>query len=355
MKRLKKNIIYFNSLIMTSRLIYYFFIFTFYILHFTSESNAQDVHLSQFYVAPMYYNPSNMAITQNKARAGLDYKSQWSSISKPYVTQLAFYENKIIPKSFKTDWAGMGVILYNDMAGDINLHTMKASLLASYHKSILEENKLFASFGASFGVVNKSFDASKLIFDSQWTSSGFDNSIPSDEMIYNTSYIYTDFAAGTMLTYNHSNEISANIGGSLQHLNRPRETSFFESENRIGVKTVLNAGIDFKIDEKLFFLPKLIVSSQKKAKEMLYGLNISYAMKETQLYMGLWNRAKSDIIIMGGVDFDNLTIVLSYDVNYSKLNVATNYRGGFEISISKRFGKRNDRIISAGKKTSPML
>ncbi|OFX50715.1 MAG: hypothetical protein A2046_13630 [Bacteroidetes bacterium GWA2_30_7] len=303
----------------------------------------------------MYYNPANLATSQGKTKVGIDYKSQWNSVSKPYLSQLAYFENKIIPKSFKQDWAGIGLILNNDKAGDINLHTIKALLVGSYHKGIIEDNKLFASFGASFGVVSKSFDASKLIFDNQWTQSGFDNSLANDEVLFNTSYLYTDFNAGTMLTYSPTNEISASLGGSLQNLNRPKETTFFESKNKIGVKKVLHGGVDFKIDEKLFFLPKFILVSQKKAKELIMGLNICYSMKETQLYFGVWDRAKSDIILMAGFEYDRLTMAFSYDVNYSKLNVATNYRGGFEISLTKKFGKKNERKVSAGKKTMPML
>ena len=332
--------------------------FTFYILHFTFyilPSSAQDTHLSQFYVAPMFYNPANLAISQCKTKAGIDYKSQWSSVSKPYVTQLAYLENKIIPKSFKQDWAGLGLIVLNDKAGDINLHTFKASLVGSYHKGIIEDNKLFASLGASFGVVSKSYDPSKLIFDNQWTQSGFDNSLPSDEVLFNTNYLYTDFNAGTMLTYSPTSEISASLGGSLQNLNRPKESTFFESENRIGVKKVLHFGVDFMINEKLFFLPKLMYVNQKKARELIMGLNICYLMKETQVYFGVWDRAKSDIILMAGFEYNKLAIALSYDVNYSKLNVATNYRGGFEISLSKKFGKKNERKVSAGKKTMPMF
>lgn len=303
----------------------------------------------------MFYNPANLAISQCKTKAGIDYKSQWSSVSKPYVTQMAYLENKIIPKSFKQDWAGLGIIVLNDKAGDLNLHAFKALLAGSYHKGIIEDNKLFASLGASFGVVSKSYDPSKLIFDNQWTQNGFDNSLPSDEVLFNTNYLYTDFNAGTMLTYSPTSEISASVGGSLQNLNRPKESTFFESKNRIGVKKILHGGVDFMINEKLFFLPKFMYVNQKKAKELLMGLNICYIMKETQVYFGVWDRAKSDIVLMAGFEYNKLAIALSYDVNYSKLNVATNYRGGFEISLSKKFGKKNERKVSAGKKTMPMF
>ena len=326
---------------------------SFYLLPLSLKS--QDIHLSQFYIAPMFYNPANLAISQCKTKAGIDYKSQWSSVSKPYVTQMAYLENKIIPKSFKQDWAGLGLIVLNDNAGDLNLHTFKALLAGSYHKGIIEDNKLFASLGASFGVVSKSYDPSKLIFDNQWTQNGFDNSLPSDEVLFNTNYLYTDFNAGTMLTYSPTSEISASVGGSLQNLNRPKESTFFESKNRIGVKKILHGGVDFMINEKLFFLPKFMYVNQKKAKELLMGLNICYIMKETQVYFGVWDRAKSDIILMAGFEYNKLAIALSYDVNYSKLNVATNYRGGFEISLSKKFGKKNERKVSAGKKTMPMF
>ena len=47
---------------------------------------AQDVHFSQFYAAPLLVNPAQTGNFSGTARVGANYRDQWGSITVPYRT-----------------------------------------------------------------------------------------------------------------------------------------------------------------------------------------------------------------------------------------------------------------------------
>jgi hypothetical protein len=78
-------------------------------------------------------------------------------------------------------------------------------------------------------------------------------------------------------------------------------------------------------------------------REINAGMLFKYIMQEASHYTG---RKKPAAFILGGYyrfkdaavletayEFSNYRIGLSYDINLSDLNVATNSKGGFEISL----------------------
>ncbi|HIB01406.1 MAG TPA: type IX secretion system membrane protein PorP/SprF [Phycisphaerales bacterium] len=54
---------------------------------------------------------------------------------------------------------------------------------------------------------------------------------------------------------------------------------------------------------------------------------------ETAVYIGGWYRFSDAFILNARLDWMNFALGLSYDINISKINVATESRGGFEISL----------------------
>ena len=80
-----------------------------------------------------------------------------------------------------------------------------------------------------------------------------------------------------------------------------------------------------------------------KATDMLLGANIGYNLPENNdkivaVYAGSFvrdgvKRNTDAYVIVAGIMFKNMDVGLSYDVNISDLNVATDNRGGFEISL----------------------
>ena len=64
-------------------------------------ANAQDIHFSQFYNAPLKLNPGNAGAFRGDLRVISNYRNQWSSINSAFKTY-GFSVDVPVSKSFGT-------------------------------------------------------------------------------------------------------------------------------------------------------------------------------------------------------------------------------------------------------------
>lgn len=297
--------------------------------------SAQDIHFSQFTNAPLQLNPALTGYTEYNLRFGLNYRNQWNSISTPYITQSAYIDGKLTPKSFKSDWFGIGGLFYSDKAGECSLSNTKGMLLVAYNKGLNRNNTFIISIGAGIGIVNKSVNFNKLTFDNQWNGTGFSTLLPSNENYSNNSIFYADFNGGLLVSYTQSSDFGYYIGISLSHINRPKD-SFYDNGHRLGRKTIIHGGILGRLSEKLMVNPQIMYSTQKKSSETILGANFRFEYEVVNLYLGIWYRWSRDFIPSAGLEYKGFNFMLSYDVISSDINQRSNYNGGFEFSLSKK-------------------
>ena len=86
------------------------------------QSNAQDVHFSQFFEAPLVRNPSLAGIFNGDVRVQGVYRSQWQSVTTPFVTQSINAEYKM-PVGQSNDFVTLGMQILHDKAGTTALTT----------------------------------------------------------------------------------------------------------------------------------------------------------------------------------------------------------------------------------------
>src|SRR4051812_41818063 len=92
----------------------------------TCSVDAQDIHLTQFYGAPLYLNPA-FAGADKCAKFSLAARSQWSAINKGYRTYIFSYDN------FASQYnSGYGLIAASDVAGTGGLRTTLVNLNYAY-------------------------------------------------------------------------------------------------------------------------------------------------------------------------------------------------------------------------------
>ena len=87
------------------------FVFNSYIL------NAQDMQFSQYYNSTLYSNPA-FAGTGENTRIGLNYRTQWTNISKPYTT-MALWGDHLI----ETARSGVGLMIMRDAQGQARINS----------------------------------------------------------------------------------------------------------------------------------------------------------------------------------------------------------------------------------------
>ena len=99
---------------------------------FSTKTNAQDVHLSQFYSTPSMLNPSMTGMMPEIFRSSISYRNQWNSVV-PYSTVSASMDRSFSLDRY--DRAGIGLVMFNDKTGaQGGLNTFKCYLGGSYQK-----------------------------------------------------------------------------------------------------------------------------------------------------------------------------------------------------------------------------
>ncbi|MCS6916548.1 MAG: PorP/SprF family type IX secretion system membrane protein [Chitinophagales bacterium] len=301
-------------------------------------AQAQDIHFSQFYAAPLVVNPALTGAFGGDYRFGLNYRSQWSSVTVPYRTFDLFGDFSPWRSSTSGQYVSLGALLMADRAGDGDLTAIKTALSGAYHllPDLLRYHDL--TLGLQVAWVQKQVDFSKFYFDNQWNDSGFDPNLPSGENFVAGQTSYADVAAGISYTYAGAGRLGAHAGFSVFHLLRPRE-SFYEQANRLGLRPVAFAGLRLDVTPSLSVSPAVFYEEQKQARELLlggmmrYDLNASERFAGASIYGGLYGRMGDALIAVAGYELRSWRLLISYDVNTSALKAASKGRGAVELSL----------------------
>jgi type IX secretion system PorP/SprF family membrane protein len=324
----------------------------FFLLFAISLVNSQDVHYSQMHATPLYINPALAGNHDCDYRAGVNYRQQAASFTIPYTTYTAWGDTRFFPKfTNRRGWFGLGAHLYYDNAGNGDLKKVQGMLFGSYSQGFNEDNSLYGSLGVGIGYTNRSVNYDKLLFGRQWNGYEFDPSMDSGESYKGSSIFYPDFNIGLMVHQLVDENWMYEVGVSLSHVNKPNDTFYDDAPNKLGYKYIGHASLQRIISERLLIKPEVYYIGHEGAEEILLGANVVYNVIELNLHGGLWYRVGRDIVPMLGIEYNKLTILFSYDINVSTQRAASAYKGGFELSLVKRFCSR----MSTKRKPCKML
>ena len=135
--------------------------------------------------------------------------------------------------------------------------------------------------------------------------------------------------------------ITPKIGFALFHLNKP-DDAFFSRTDKLQWRKVITASSKWELNKTVYVTPQILFMEQVKANDFVLGSNIVKKMSDDQskLYAinaGIFVRNVTDktdaVIVAIGANYNHFDFGLSYDVNISALDVATNKRGAFEVSL----------------------
>lgn len=309
-------------------------ILIYFILICSYTISAQDFHISQYDVLTLYNNPGLTGVYHDEQKVDykfyLTHRSQWKSIGiKPFKTYSLAYDMKY--KRF-----GIGALLLNNRSGAGNFNTLNFLLSGSYFIIKDPESPHTINAGIQMGLINKSFDSQKYLYESQYNSSTgmLDENIASGEMYAKTSILKFDANLGIFYSYNDKEKkYHPFVGFSIYHLTKPNE-SFTSTQSKMPMRFNFNAGCEFIVSEKVKLTPSILYMNQAKASEFNIGTKGTYRIKEkNDVIYGLNYRWKDALIVHAGFRKDNLLFRMSYDINMSYLSTYTGYRGGFELSL----------------------
>lgn len=306
---------------------------------FAAVAMAQDPHFSQFFSSPLTLNPAFTGKFNGMVRAAGNYRNQWPTINRAYETGTLSVDFPIMANRIPyTDTWGVGLMGYTDKSAAGAVAFNYFSLSTAYHKGLDEDGYKQLGLGFQVTYANMLINTSKLTFEDQLTSAGFTN--PTQEIFSNSTLKsnYFDVNAGILYTASTTDDNNFYAGVSLYHINRPKQ-QFTGVNYNLYPRATLHAGGYFPVGQLTTLHLSGLYSTQAGAHEAVLGGAMQFAVgdpeaaKPTSFYGGAWMRFGDAIIPYVGLEWNDLRVGVTYDINVSDLKTASQSRGGVEISL----------------------
>lgn len=313
------------------------------------KMQAQDIHFSQFYMAPLYLNPALTGVMNCTHRVTANYRNQWASIlrSNAYNTYNFSYDQRV-PVG-RRDYLGVGANFYGDVAGSANFSTLKFNGSISYSKQMSggRNSGHYLVAGADVGIGQRGLDFNLLQWGTQHDGNGgHDPTRPSYENFDRSTFYYPDLTAGLLWFSVFDENNNLYIGGAFAHINRANVSFSKQAQKEFMYsRFTIHAGGEFALTRKFSLAPGIVTFFQGPSLEINGGTSYKFNLGNNRLYqaflVGTWVRLANKldqgiladaVILSTRFEYDRFGIGFSYDLNVSSLQNASNNQGGFELA-----------------------
>lgn len=300
---------------------------------------GQDINFSQFYEVPLLRNPALAGLYKGDFRATSAFRNQWSSVTTPYVTEALGLEVKLLAPG-KNNYVALGLQMTNDLAGDSKMGKTQILPCLTFHKSLNGEEDTYLSIGIIGGLVQQRFDATKLQFDEQFLNGSFNSNNPTRENFTNTNTSYFDIGTGILFSNKSSDDIKYYLGASFFHFNKPKVAFDQSKDIRLNKKIMVNVGVSLPSGEynKVTLYGDYFSQGGNSQIQggVLYSMDILRQTDDEAITTDVgtllrWNDA---IIPTVKLNYYNIGMGFTYDINISSLKPASLLRGGFEATLT---------------------
>lgn len=315
-------------------------------------SNAQDFHYSQFYNAPLHLNPALTGIFRGDIRAMGNYKSQWTDVPVDYKTVTLAVDKKFMKVSSDDGFFSGGLAFNYDRAGDSKLTWANLDLNLSYTKVF--SPKVIVSVGGKAALIQRSFDQGNLRYNNQFDEARgvLDINLPNNENFNTDGHLFPDFSLGVNLRLQpkqtdelidrNNRRTKLDLGVALHHIFTP-DQAFYDNiavplERRlspyvtgtlqvlpivdvVGAITYQNQGSFY--DELVMMLGGKVWVKNTLSKRI--SLMAGMGLRRDKIQDAYWPTFE--------VTYNDLNVGLNYDFNTSQFDIATENKGGMELSV----------------------
>ena len=333
------------------------------LLFYCSSLIAQDARFSQFYAAPHQLNPAFAATFEGSMRFQVNYRDQWSSLvgNSSFRTYVVGADWKQAIAS-GDEWS-LGVhALRDDRVGSGDWTRQQGFLNAAYVKTLsrgyYEDEGQYVTVGAQLGAGQQEVDGAALWFSQQYDQEigrpnrGLDNGEGGLVDGRLQSDLYLDFNAGLMWYGLWGDGWSTYAGAALYHLNQPNTAVLPGVNESLARRWSLQVGAEMPLNKILSLLPSIAWMRQQEMHSLMMGGQLRYShfdWRELAMRIGLWwhrsarleEEQRADAMVVSALlEWERWQLGISYDVNVSELQVASDSRGAFELSMQYRLASK---------------
>ncbi len=312
---------------------------------------AQDLHFSQYTYAPLVTNPANVGDFQADWRFTHHFRSQWQSVDQGFRTLSFSFEKNYLLKRNQLSFGGL--LLY-DRSGLAQLSIMKLELAAAYQLNFYQQS---LRFGLQAGLGANQFTLAGTTTDSQWDPSigYFNPTLNSMELNDGDAVLYPNVQLGALYRFRIANRYENYVGFSAFNLLQPN-VGFYQEEV-LPFSWSAQYAILIPFSGAYSLRPNFIYRNQSKANYALLGVDFITAVGTNPYQILAWqsgfkirsgfNRNFDAIILHLGARMPRSEFGLSYDVTISGVQLASRFRGAFELYFVyyQPFRKPNPSVI----------
>lgn len=307
---------------------------------------AQDFHMSQYDMLPLYYNPAETGVyfgkDDTKYRFNGTYRSQWQKLQgKPYSSIGIGYDMAL--KRY-----GVGLLMMDHIAGTSNFATFQFLLSGAYRITSENSKKHFLSAGVQMGIFQKRFSYNYLLFENQYTTTdGLDPNLSNGEDFPDLSIVRFDANLGIHYKFLDPNRrFDPSVGFSVYHLTMPNE-SFTGQENKLPMRFNGIVNCEIHVNDYVTVTPNALFMYQRKATELNAGILVGYAVQDSpyELLAGANYRLRDAMVFQVGMKQGPNIFRISYDIVTSPLKKYGGSRGGFEMGVIYSGGMKSGRKV----------
>ncbi|MDX1684252.1 MAG: PorP/SprF family type IX secretion system membrane protein [Saprospiraceae bacterium] len=310
----------------------------------TPALTGQDIHFSQFHNAMMNINPGQTGVFNGDQRFTAIIRDQWRSVPVPYLTVGAAYDMRLSSYKYRNRFFGIGGQFNYDKAGDSKMALVNFAINGSYSQ-ILHPRHIISG-GVGVAINQRRFNEDELRWESQWDGDSYRPDFTSGENFESMDILFVDLSLGINYRFQVNSRTWINLGGGAFHLNQPDQTFYAVDQEDTGLPVRLTGSItsSFKIAQAIDLMVNGLYQFQNPYQEIVgSGLIRLYINNKPGrhyiLDLGAGMRADDAFYPILGFQYNNWYLAASYDVNTSFFDIATNGRGGPEISLRYIYAK----------------
>ncbi len=314
-------------------------------------SNGQDMNYSQYFTAPMYYNPAFTGINTG-VRARFLYRNQWPSLP---ISFKSYYFSADLGDRSLPGAGGLGLEIQQDTPGAGLINNFGAALKIGIRVPVTSYMAL--QFGVKAGIMQRRINWDDMVFadqlDPKYGNVYQSYFIPPDA----SKVVVPDFGVGGVMQFiNDGGSISGNLGLAVDHLFKPDVSFLSTGSSPYPRKWVGQFDVTFatgegsssmmarNFDEPLKLNMGILYQNQANLNSVQLGLNLL----KYNLYLGAWYKStlngvvNSSMVLVAGYKYSfyddmNLKFIYSYDLQISGALQGTG--GAHEIGLILEFDK----------------
>lgn len=327
----------------------------------------QDFHFSQFFAAPITYNPANAGAFEGDFRGMVNYRNQYSALTANPFTTMALAVDmpiKLTNEERDRNFLGAGLHVVNDNSGTLNFNTLHVTGSVSYALDLggTNSNPNYIAVGLSFGFIQRSLDFANGTWERQWQGNAFNQGINSGEEYTGVLSEY-NLVLGAGATWFKSIDENTRLimGAALLNANAPG-VELLGDESALFRKIVYHAGMVIGRDDGyVTFLPNVFTMFQGPNRIIDVGTEIEFTLWDRTQFtdfrnnmstnIGAYYRVQDAVYFIARMNYYDFSLGISYDFTTSSLSRGNNGQGGMELVLGYRTrfsgpGTRRQKLVT---------